>query len=96
MKVKIIDLKPHMENVEVVARVTQKSIPTEIRMKRYAYVIIEDVTGQIKLNLWREQVGQVEVGDLIYVPNAFVHVRLGEIQLSTWSEIGKASLKDFV
>jgi ssDNA-binding replication factor A large subunit len=96
MKVKIRDLKPHMENVDVVAKVIRKSAPMEIRMKKYAYAIVEDATGQIKLNLWREQVDQVEVGDLIYVPNAFVHVRLGETQLSTWSDIRKACLEDFV
>jgi ssDNA-binding replication factor A large subunit len=96
MKVKIRDIRPHMENVDVVARVTRKSVPIEIRMKKYAYAIIEDSTGQIKLNLWRGQVDQVEVGDLIFVSNAFVHVRMGEMQLSTWSDIKKASLQDFI
>jgi ssDNA-binding replication factor A large subunit len=85
-----------MENVEVVARVVNKSQVTEIRMKKYAYAIIEDETGQIKLNLWRDQAEQVDVGDLIKVTNAFVHVRMGEKQLSTWSSIGKGSLREFL
>jgi ssDNA-binding replication factor A large subunit len=63
-------------------------------MKKYAYAIVEDVTGRIKLNLWRNQVDQVEEGDLIIIPSAFVHVRMGEMQISTWSDIRKASLKD--
>jgi ssDNA-binding replication factor A large subunit len=58
--------------------------------------MVEDSTGQIRLNLWRDQVDQVEDGDLIIIPNAFVHLRLGEKQLGTWSDIRKASLKDTV
>jgi len=91
-----MDLKAHMENITVVALVVSKSSPTEIKMKRYASAIVEDETGRIKLNLWRDQVDQIEEGDLIMIPNAFVHVRMGEKQLSTWSNIEKANLDDFV
>lgn len=96
MRVKIIDLKPHMENVEVVVRVMSKSNVVQFKMKKHATAMVEDSTGQIRLNLWRDQVDQVEDGDLIIIPNAFVHLRLGEKQLSTWSDIKKASLKDIV
>jgi ssDNA-binding replication factor A large subunit len=95
MGVKIKDLRLHMENVEVVARVVNKSEVTKIRMKKYAYATIEDETGKIKLNLWRDQVEQVDVGDLVKVTNAFVHLRKGEKQLSTWWDIGKGSLREF-
>lgn len=93
---KIRDLKPHMENITIVALVLSKSPATEINMKKHAQAIVGDDTGQIKLNLWRDQVSQVEEGDLIKIPNAFVHVRMGEKQLSTWSSIEKASLQEFV
>jgi ssDNA-binding replication factor A large subunit len=96
MQVKIKDLKPHMENVQVVARVASKSKVVEFKMKKHATAIVEDSTGQIRLNLWRDQVDQVEEGDLIMIPNAFVHIRMGEKQLSTWSSIQKANLNDFV
>lgn len=91
-----MDLKPHTENVEVVARVISKSPPIEVRMKKYAFAIVDDGTGRIKLNLWRDQVDQVEEGDLIVVLNAFVHVKMGLMQISTWSDIKKASLQDFI
>jgi ssDNA-binding replication factor A large subunit len=96
MRQMIADLKPHMENVTVVARVLSKSQVTEINKKQFATAVIEDQTGKIMLNLWRDQVGQVEEGDLIIVPNAFVHLRMGEKQISTWSNIEKALLGDFV
>jgi len=96
MRVKIRDLQPHMENVTIVARVIGKSQVTEINTKKYASAMIEDQTGQIILNLWRDQVNQVEEGDLIMVANGFVHLRMGKKQLSTWSSIQKANLNDFV
>jgi len=94
MQVKIIDLKPHMENITVVARVVSKSQIIEVRLKKYAYAVVEDDTGKIKLNLWRDQVSQVEEGDMIRIPSAFVHVRFGEKQLSTWSSIEKVNSED--
>lgn len=83
-----------MDNITVIARVLSKTREIEIRGKRYASANIEDETGKIILNLWRDQVSQVDVGDLIKIQSAFVHVRMGVKQLSTWSNIEKASLKD--
>ena len=94
MRVKIGDLKPHMENITVVGRVLSKTQEIEIRGKKYASATIDDETGKIMLNLWRDQVSQVEEGDLIKIQNAFVHIRMGLKQVSTWSDIKKASLKD--
>ena len=89
MDAKIKDLKPHMENVTLVALVVEKSDPTWMGFdkKRYASAIVEDETGRIKLNLWRDQVDQVKKGDLVRIPGAFVHVRNGTLQISTWSSI---------
>ena len=94
MGTKIKDLKLHMQNVTVIARVVSKSQVSEIRMKKYAQTMVEDETDQIKLNLWRNQVSQVGEGDLIKIRNAFVHFRGREKQLSTWSNIEKVSHKD--
>jgi hypothetical protein len=85
-----------MEGMNIVARVVSKSKVVELRGKKHATAIIEDATGQIKLNLWRGQVDQVDEWDLILVSDAFVHVRLGEKQMSTWSELKKASINEFV
>jgi ssDNA-binding replication factor A large subunit len=84
---KIKDLKPHMEGITVVARVVSKSVVSEVRMKKYARAIVEDETGRIKLNLWRDQVDQIREGDLVKIPDAFVHVRDRTLQVSTWSKI---------
>ena len=87
MNLKIEDLKPHMSNVTLVAKVVEKSRVVRRRQKRYANAIVEDETGRIKLNLWREQVDQVKEGDIIKIPKAFVHIRGKTVQISTWSTI---------
>ena len=87
MTVKIKDLKPHMRNLTLTVKVVEKSQVVEYRQKRYASAIVEDETGRIKLNLWREQVDQVKEADVIRIPKAFVHVKGKTVQISTWSTI---------
>lgn len=94
-RVKIKDLRPHMDGITIVARVVSKSRVTVRRGKRYAYAIIEDETGRIKLNLWRDQVNQVEEGQLIRIPGAFVHVRGRVKQVSTWKNIEKVDPEEY-
>jgi ssDNA-binding replication factor A large subunit len=91
MDVKIKDLKPHMDNLTIIVRVSSKTQPVRIRGKKYASAIIEDETGKIKLNLWRNQVSQLDVGDCVRIPSFFVHMRNKEMQISTWSDIEKVS-----
>jgi ssDNA-binding replication factor A large subunit len=89
VNLKIKDLKPHMENVTLMAKVIQKSEPKFVGFdkKKYASAILEDETGKITLNLWRDQVDQVSTGDLVKVSNAFIHVRFNTLQVSTWSKV---------
>jgi ssDNA-binding replication factor A large subunit len=76
-----------MEDLTLTAKVVQKS-PTVIRNgKKYASAIVEDESGKIRLNLWREQVEQVNVGDIVKIPKAFVHTRGRTLQISTWSDM---------
>ena len=87
MTTRIKYLKPHMQNVTVVAKVVKKSQVVKLRQKSYASAIVEDETGRIKLNLWREQANHVKEGDIIKIPKAFVHIRGKIVQISTWSNI---------
>jgi ssDNA-binding replication factor A large subunit len=85
--IKIVDIKSRMQDLEVTARVVDKSPPTVYNEKSYSRATIEDETGRIKLNLWREQVEQVQVGDLVKIPGAFSRSRGKRIEISTWSDI---------
>ena len=84
---KIKDLKPHMQNLDLIVKVVEKSQIVVVNQKDYSSAIVGDETGRIRLNLWREQVHQVKVGDTVRIPNAFVHGRGKALQISTWSDI---------
>jgi ssDNA-binding replication factor A large subunit len=89
--VKVADIKSGMKDLEITARVVEKWPTVMHNDKAHAKAIIENDTGRIQLNLWREQVEQVKVGDVIKIPNAFSHSRRGihgrVLQISTWSDI---------
>jgi len=86
MKVKIRDIKAGMRGITVEGIVRFKSDVMYLRTKygpaKFAYAIIEDDTGSIRLNLFRKQVDIVRVGRKIRVVNAFV-----KDQLMTTSEL---------
>jgi len=84
---KLTDLKPGMSGLDIVAEVVEKSEPIMKGGKRYAVATLEDDTGRIALNLWRQQVEQLCVGDLVMVPKSFVQEWRGILELSTWADI---------
>ncbi len=85
---KIKDLKNGMKKVEVEGKIVEKSEPREVasRFKNETYnvadAVVADETGTIKLTLWNEQIGQVNVGDVIKIENGYVTSFRGEIQLN--------------
>lgn len=82
---RIADLRPGMSGVTVVGRIVKKwEVPASVRLAR---AILDDGTGTIELNLWRDQVDQAEVGDVIKVRNAYVKTFGGKPRLNTWRRI---------
>jgi replication factor A1 len=59
---------------------------------RVSTAMITDETGTIKLTLWNEQIGQVNVGDVIKIDNGYVTSFKGEIQLNI-GKYGKMTVK---
>jgi ssDNA-binding replication factor A large subunit len=84
---KIRELRAGMRGLEIAAEVVDKSESTLKGGKKHAIATIRDETGITKLNLWRNQVEQVEVGDTIRVQQAFVRSWAGTLELSTWADI---------
>ena len=83
---RIGDLKPGMNRVNLKARILEIPKPRQVitRFGGFATVTnasITDETGIIHLPLWNKQIGAVSVGDLIRVENARVVVFRGERQL---------------
>jgi len=83
--VKIRKIKHKMENVEVIGEVVHFRDDPRRTMK-HAIAILSDETGRIGMDLWRDQVAQVKVGDTIHLFYAFTHTRKGRVLLNTWEE----------
>ena len=85
---KIKDLSDGMRRVDVVAKVTEKSEPREVRSRyrdetyRVADAMISDETGTVKLVLWNKQIDQVNVDDTVRIENGYIKSFRGEIQLN--------------
>lgn len=85
---KIKDLKNGMRQVDIEAKVIEKTPPREVLSRyknttyRVANAIITDGTGTIKLTLWNEQIDQVNVNDTIKIENGYITSFKGEIQLN--------------
>lgn len=76
--VKIADIREGMRNLTVIAKTVEVrelgTVTTKFGPARLAAATLEDQTGSIRLNLWREQIDKLKVGDIIRLENAFVRV----------------------
>lgn len=87
MKTKISDLRSRMTSVTIEAKVVEKSKIQVYQGKKNAKAVLEDESGRITLNLWRDQVDQIKEGDTVRVIQAFIHGRGRKVQASTWKNI---------
>ncbi|MFQ5892281.1 MAG: DNA-binding protein [Candidatus Methanofastidiosia archaeon] len=83
---KIEEVKSGMNNVEVEGVVVDKEKPKKINT-RYGPALlskakIEDETGGIGLNLWRDQVNLVEMGDKVKIEGAFAKTFKDQLELN--------------
>ena len=91
-KVMIKDVKKSVgrdfvkKKFEIEGKIIRKQKTNQSKWREHALCILEDDTGSIPLNLWKEQVHQAEIGDTIRLKGAFVKRKAGVVQLSTWEE----------
>lgn len=87
-----------MKQVYVEGKVIEKSETREVLARfsdtvhRVATVVIADETGKVKLTLWNDQIGQVEVNYLVKVEKGYVSNFRGEIQLNV-GKYGKLTVE---
>ena len=97
MRVKIRDIRAGMRNITVEGTIRSKSDVMYLRTRygpaKFAYAIIEDDTGSIRLNLFRRQVDIVRVGKRVKVVNAFVKEFRGRLELNVGAD-GKIEVLD--
>lgn len=83
---KISDIKAGMRDLTVRARVVDvgptREVETRYGRASLAVARLEDETGSISLNLWREQVGKAKKGSTILVRKAFAKSFGGSVEIS--------------
>ena len=83
----IKDLKPKQGNVDIEVEIVSLGDIREFQKfgnpGKVANATAKDKTGEIKLTLWNEQIGQIKPGDKVHITNGYVSEFRGEIQLTT-------------
>ena len=83
---KIKQIQNGMNGVTVFGRITRISEKQEVETKYgkafVANAILEDDTGKIVLNLWRDQIDMMKVGDKVRIENGFVQVFQQRLELN--------------
>ena len=89
-ELKIGMIGPSMRGISLTARVVLKGDRREVETKfgpaAVSYVILEDETGSIRLNLWRSQIEVVKAGDAVRLTNAFVKIYGSQMELNLGSD----------
>jgi len=71
---------------EIVFKDDEKQVQTRFGPATVSWAVLEDDTGSLRLNLWREQSDRVKIGDFVRLVNAFVKVYKGEMELNIGSD----------
>jgi len=83
---KINEIKNGMNGVLTEGEITDKSEPrtvnTRYGRRSVADVTVEDETGTIKMSLWEEQIGRVNIGNKVTISGAYVTEFRNELQLN--------------
>ena len=83
--VKIAEIKHPMKNFQVMGKIENKKGRTDSLRRHYTAFMYDD-TGKVMINLWRNQVDQVNDGDTIYLLGAFTQKGKRGMTVSTWEE----------
>ncbi len=83
---KVADLRPGMDRVDLEVRVVEVSEPRTVRTRygvaRVADAVVEDDTGRVNMSLWNEQIDQVAPGDVISIENGYTTQFKGKVQVN--------------
>ncbi len=86
MGVKVKDLKPGMNDVNIKVRVLSTEEPRTIRVRSgirtISEAIVGDDTGRVKLTLWGRAAGKVSSGDAIEISGGWTTSYKGHVQLN--------------
>ncbi|MFH1696955.1 MAG: OB-fold nucleic acid binding domain-containing protein [Candidatus Diapherotrites archaeon] len=69
--------------VEVVSMGETREFANERGSGKVANAAVKDSTGEVKMSLWNEQIGEVKEGDKIKIENGWCSEFKGELQVGT-------------
>jgi len=85
---KIADIKDGMHGVTVQGQVVEVrtigEVNTKYGMVFLATAVLEDESGRIVLNLWKDQINLVKVGDIVQVKVSYVVKYEDQLTLNVW------------
>jgi replication factor A1 len=86
MRVKVGEVRAGMRDMRITGKIKEigehKEIITRYGLANLATSTLEDETGSIRLNLWRDQIDVVKAGDTVVIENAFARVFNGVLEVS--------------
>lgn len=86
VEVPIGQIRAGMRNMRITGTLKEVSEPREIGTRfspaNLATAILEDDTGSVRLNLWRDQIDVAKAGDIIVLENAFAKEFGGEVEVN--------------
>jgi len=86
--IKVEDLKTYTRRANLRIKVVSKGEPKNVVSRRdgstyqVAEALVGDETGCIMLNLWDEDIGKFEAGDVIQIRNGYVSLFRGSMRLN--------------
>lgn len=85
-RVKIAHIRAGMRNMEIIGRLVEVGKPVQIST-RYGLAMmakakLRDDTGEMVLNLWRQQIDVAKEGELVILQNAFAREFSGVVELN--------------
>jgi replication factor A1 len=87
---KVKDLRAGMDGVTITGLVSKIGermlVTTKFGESSLAVALLEDESGNVRLNLWRKQIDLVKVGDTIRIENGFVRSFKDQLELNVGSK----------
>ena len=86
---KVRQIRAGMNGITVTGRISyvgiRRIVQTKFGEAPVVRAVLEDETGKISLNLWRDQIDLVSEGDMVRIENAFVRSYKEQLELNVGS-----------
>jgi len=95
IQVKVGQIRGGMRNMNITGTLKEVEKPVEIGTRygpaMLARAVLQDETGSVRLNLWRDQIDIAKAGDTVVLENAFAREFVGVVEVNIGAD-GNISL----